>query len=269
MSAYAPAPNAYRESAVLTATPEQLVVMLYDGANRFLTQSSIAMRDGRAGLAGEKLRRAEAIIDELLATLDMSVGEIAERLQALYLFFKEHLMSARLKQDAGKVDEVAALHARAARPRGPPSPARERPPTSASPSSPRASATSRSRGTSTSVLAVQGERDRADRRPAGHGARRGPAVPAPRGRGAGGDDGRPGRPCGPSARRPCASSTGAARWRRICRRRRGRRGWRAGAEARCLSPDWSEGVANSWCLGKLWRQPFGHGDREAFTGISR
>ena len=107
MSAYAPAPNAYRESAVLTATPEQLVVMLYDGANRFLTQCSIAMRDGRAGLAGEKLRRAEAIIDELLATLDMSVGEIAERLQALYLFFKEHLMSARLKQDAGKVDEVA------------------------------------------------------------------------------------------------------------------------------------------------------------------
>jgi len=100
-------PQAYRESSVLTASPEQLVVMLYDGANRFLTQSAIAMRDGRAGLAGEKLRRAEAIIDELLATLDMSVGEIAERLQALYLFFKEHLMSARLKQDAGKVDEVA------------------------------------------------------------------------------------------------------------------------------------------------------------------
>lgn len=109
MSAYAPAPNAYRESAVLTATPEQLVVMLYDGANRFLTQSAIAMRDGRAGLAGEKLRRAEAIIDELLATLDMSVGDIAERLQALYLFFKEHLMTARLKQDAAKVDDVARL----------------------------------------------------------------------------------------------------------------------------------------------------------------
>jgi flagellar protein FliS len=109
MSAYAPAPNVYRESAVLTAAPEQLVVMLYDGANRFLTQSAIAMRDGRAGLAGEKLRRAEAIIDELLATLDLSVGEVAERLQALYLFFKEHLSAARLKQDASKVDEVARL----------------------------------------------------------------------------------------------------------------------------------------------------------------
>jgi flagellar secretion chaperone FliS len=109
MSAYAPAPNAYRESAVLTATPEQLVVMLYDGANRFLTQSAIAMRDGRVALSGEKLRRAEAIIDELLATLDLSVGDIAERLQSLYLFFKEHLMAARLNQDAGKVDEVGRL----------------------------------------------------------------------------------------------------------------------------------------------------------------
>src|SRR4029079_15337181 len=107
MSAYAPATAAYRESAVLTATPEQLVVMLYDGANRFLTQSAIGMRHSRSGLAGENLGRAEAIIDELLATLDMSVGEIAERLQALYLFFKEHLMSARLKQDGAKVAEVA------------------------------------------------------------------------------------------------------------------------------------------------------------------
>jgi flagellar secretion chaperone FliS len=109
MSAYAPAPNVYRESAVLTATPEQLVVMLYDGANRFLTQSAIAMRETRPALAGEKLRRAEAIIDELLATLDMSVGQIAEQLQALYLFFKEHLSAARLEQSADKVEEVARL----------------------------------------------------------------------------------------------------------------------------------------------------------------
>jgi flagellar protein FliS len=109
MSAYAPAPNVYRESAVLTATPEQLVVMLYDGANRFLTQSAVAMRESRPAIAGEKLRRAEAIIDELLATLDMSVGEIARQLQSLYLFFKEHLMAARLEQSAPKVEQVARL----------------------------------------------------------------------------------------------------------------------------------------------------------------
>ena len=109
MSAYAPAPNVYRESAVLTATPQQLVVMLYDGANRFLVQSAVAMREGRPGVAGQKLSRGEAIIDELLVTLDLSVGEIAERLQSLYLFFKQHLTAARLEQDADKVDEVARL----------------------------------------------------------------------------------------------------------------------------------------------------------------
>src|SRR3954462_7119025 len=109
MSAYAPAPNAYRESAFLTATPEQLVVMLYDGANRFLIQTAVAMREQRAGGAGEKLRRAEGIIDERLSTLDMSVGDIAQPLQALYLFFKDPLMAARLEQSAEKVEEVAGL----------------------------------------------------------------------------------------------------------------------------------------------------------------
>ncbi len=109
MSAYAPSPHAYRESAVLTASPQQLVVMLYDGANRFLAQAAAAMRHGRPDVAGEKLRRAEAIIDELLATLDMDAGEVAERLQALYVFFKDHLSAARLRQDAKKVDEVANM----------------------------------------------------------------------------------------------------------------------------------------------------------------
>src|SRR3954463_13572007 len=98
MSAYAPAPNAYRESAVLTATPEQLVVMLYDGANRFLTQSSVAMRDGRAGLAGgggggrgggeAGAGGAGRPPPPPPPPPGWWGEEVAERLQALYLFFK-------------------------------------------------------------------------------------------------------------------------------------------------------------------------------------
>ena len=109
MTAYASAPNAYRQSAVLTASPAQLVVMLYDGAYRFLTQAAAGMRAGQTATAGERLGRAEAIIDELLATLDMSAGEVADGLQALYVFFKEHLSAARLEQDAAKLDEVGAM----------------------------------------------------------------------------------------------------------------------------------------------------------------
>jgi flagellar protein FliS len=79
-------PQAYREASVMTASPEQLVVMLYDGAGRFLRQAEGAMLGGTWMQASEKLSRAEAIIDELLATLDMEAGEIAERLQAIYVF---------------------------------------------------------------------------------------------------------------------------------------------------------------------------------------
>lgn len=103
-------PQAYREASVMTASPEQLVVMLYDAAGRFLRQAEAAMTGGGTWLqASEKLSRAEAIIDELMATLDMDAGEIAERLQALYVFCKTHLIEARLERDPDRVDQVARL----------------------------------------------------------------------------------------------------------------------------------------------------------------
>ena len=101
--------NAYRENSILTASPEQLVVMLYDGAGRFLRQAEGSMIDGSWLQASEKLSRAEAIIDELLATLDMDQGAIAERLQAIYIYCKRCLMEARRERDANKVRLVVRL----------------------------------------------------------------------------------------------------------------------------------------------------------------
>jgi flagellar secretion chaperone FliS len=103
------APQAYKESAVLTAPPERLVVMLYDGIRRFLYQATIAMREGNVELTNNRLQRAEAIIDELNNTLDMSAGEVAERLRALYVFSKRHLMQARLKRSPEMIEEVSRL----------------------------------------------------------------------------------------------------------------------------------------------------------------
>lgn len=103
-------PQAYREASVMTASPEQLVVMLYDGSVRFLRQAEAIMNGAGTWLqASEKLSRAEAIIDELLATLDMDAGEIAERLQAIYVFCKTRLIEARLERDPARVDQVARL----------------------------------------------------------------------------------------------------------------------------------------------------------------
>jgi flagellar protein FliS len=59
--------------------------------------------------AGERLSRAEAILDELLATLDMDAGEIAERLQAIYIFCKTRLIEARIERDPVRVEQVTRL----------------------------------------------------------------------------------------------------------------------------------------------------------------
>ena len=109
MTPYATAQQAYRDSAILTAPPERLVVMLYDGANRFLIQGATAMRAGDLTLMNDRLRRAEAIITELRATLDLSAGQVASNLESIYSFCQRLLLEARLKQEAEKIDQVAKL----------------------------------------------------------------------------------------------------------------------------------------------------------------
>lgn len=105
----APSPHAYRESAILTAPPERLVVMLYDGARRFLHQAAIAMRDGDLTTAHQRQRRAEAVVEHLLATLDMSQGEVSQRLESIYLFCLRQLGEGRIKQDPAQLEQVGEL----------------------------------------------------------------------------------------------------------------------------------------------------------------
>src|SRR5579875_1927933 len=109
MSTYAPAPAAYRASAVLTASPGQLIVMLYDGARRFLYQAGVAMAAGDIVATHNKLTRAEDIIRHLRSTLDMGQGQIAERLGAIYTFSLSHLRQARLDQDPQKIEDVSDM----------------------------------------------------------------------------------------------------------------------------------------------------------------
>lgn len=101
--------SGYRDAAVMTASPEQLVVMLYDGAIRFLRQAEHALGEGAYLHSHEKLGRAEAIIDELVATLNMEAGEIAVRLQSIYLYCKRALIESRLQRSPEKIREVVAL----------------------------------------------------------------------------------------------------------------------------------------------------------------
>lgn len=110
MSAAAAAAR-YRGVQLNTASPAQLVVMLYDGALRFVGEADEAFaRDDRAR-AGDRIGRAMAIVDELAATLDPThAPELAENLLALYGFCKRRLFDANLGRDrAALADVVASL----------------------------------------------------------------------------------------------------------------------------------------------------------------
>ncbi len=109
MSSLAPSPEAYRQGAVLSASPTELVVMLYDGARRFLRQSAAAMREGEVERAHNTLRRAELIVAYLEGTLDHEQGEISANLQAIYRFCLRHLNEGRRTQDASKLEQVSDL----------------------------------------------------------------------------------------------------------------------------------------------------------------
>jgi flagellar secretion chaperone FliS len=104
------APQAYRENAVLCATPAQRVVMLYDSARRFLRQAAEAMRAHEVERAHNKLRQAEQIVAHLDWVLDYEQGaELSEQLHALYNFCLTHLNRARMSLEADKVDEVSEI----------------------------------------------------------------------------------------------------------------------------------------------------------------
>jgi len=100
----------YKETAVATQNRGRLIVLLYDGAIRFLRLAlqDMEVRDyvGKGRLIG----RAQDIILELNTVLDMeSGGEIAQNLRALYNFMSRHLTQANNKCDPQMVREVIAL----------------------------------------------------------------------------------------------------------------------------------------------------------------
>ncbi len=107
MSNVAASQAAYRRGEVMGATPAQLVVMLYDGARRFLRNGAQAMREGEVERAHTNLRYAERIIAHLDGTLDYDQGELARSLHGLYRFYLAHLNTARMDQDPEKIEEVS------------------------------------------------------------------------------------------------------------------------------------------------------------------
>ncbi|MBC7462283.1 MAG: flagellar export chaperone FliS [Thermoleophilia bacterium] len=102
--------DAYRVNAVETASPEQLTLMCYDGALRFMRRAAKALEDGDLAGANNATGRAQAIINELNVTLDMERGgEIARNLRDLYLFVNRHMASGLATREAPLIRESIGL----------------------------------------------------------------------------------------------------------------------------------------------------------------
>jgi len=101
----------YRESRITSATPEETVLMLYDGAIRFLGTAIKELEENNN--IPEKsilLEKTVKIIDYLQSCLDSEKGEIiAKNLNSLYDYMVIELTKANLKNDAAKMQEILGL----------------------------------------------------------------------------------------------------------------------------------------------------------------
>lgn len=97
---YAQAAATYQKNAVLTASPEKLVKLLYDGAIKHLEKSKHGLADAKTARSpevGQSLSRAMGILGELRASLDHAAGgQIAADLDRLYEFSLDQLSQANL-----------------------------------------------------------------------------------------------------------------------------------------------------------------------------
>ena len=101
------ADNPYLRDAVLTATPEQLQLMLYDGAIRNATQAREALEQKDYEASYHKLTRAQHIIIEMINGLNQEVNpELCQRVASVYNFLYRKLIDACVQRDTGCIDDA-------------------------------------------------------------------------------------------------------------------------------------------------------------------
>ena len=105
--------TAYKENTITTQSRGHMIVMLYEGAVKFLNQAIEqidAGDDGNAEDRAEYITKATNIINELNAILDIEAGgNIATDLRRLYQFMIRHLMQANIRNDTRMIREVIDL----------------------------------------------------------------------------------------------------------------------------------------------------------------
>lgn len=92
----------YQTTAVQTATPQELSLMLYNGCLKFIKLANKALAEGNIEQKHINLIKAQAIISQFRITLDMDVP-ISENLDSLYEFINQQLVEANTTNDQAKL----------------------------------------------------------------------------------------------------------------------------------------------------------------------
>lgn len=98
----------YKNNSVYTATPEELTLMLYDGALKFCNQAVVAIENKDYMKANELIHKVKNIIREFQITLKMEY-EISEQLNMMYDYMFRRLTDANVKKDINILNEVMDL----------------------------------------------------------------------------------------------------------------------------------------------------------------
>jgi len=100
----------YLKMRVMTATPEQLQMMLYDGAIRFSEQARAALEARDYEKSYNMISRVQKIITEMSCTLKREVlPELCDKLTALYGYVYKKLIEANVQHSVGAIDEALEL----------------------------------------------------------------------------------------------------------------------------------------------------------------
>lgn len=98
----------YQQNSITTASPEELTLMLYNGAIKFMNLGKFHIDKKEIEKANNAIKRAQDIIHQLNNTLDMSY-EISNNLRAIYTFILEKLVDANIKKDTKILNEALPL----------------------------------------------------------------------------------------------------------------------------------------------------------------
>ena len=102
------AAEAYKRQQIMTATPEALTLMLYNGCLKFIDEGIQSVKDKKWEDANTSLQKAQNIISEFRITLDMDY-DISKQLMPLYNYTYDRLVEGNIKSDVAMLEEAKGI----------------------------------------------------------------------------------------------------------------------------------------------------------------